>query len=105
MSNSYEEHKQAVSGGLWRFVGDIVVVWYGLAVLYFIAGLVLVGVIESCQWIFGPDLGWKVGFWVVIAGAIVLAVVGYRAWWIQELRRREAERRRFRQEFEGMMHN
>jgi hypothetical protein len=99
-----EQQKQAVSGGLWHFVGDIVTVWYGLALVYFLGGLLLMGVFETCQWIFGPELGWKVGFWVVIAGAFILAVVGCKVWWQEELRRREGERRRLRKELERMMH-
>jgi len=104
MSNSYEEHKREVSGGLWQFVGDIVVVWYGLALVYFIGGLVLVGVFETSEWIFGPDLGWKVGTWIVATVAIVLAAASYKAWWKRELRRRELERKEFLEDMERMLH-
>ncbi len=102
MSVTLDQQKRAVAGGIWLFLGDIVTVWYGLALLYFIGGLVLVGVFKTCEWLFGADLGWTVGCWVVIVGAITLAVIGYKAWWKQELRRREVERNRSLEEIDRM---
>ncbi len=104
MLDPFEQQKQAVSAGLWHFVGDIVTVWYGLALVYFIGGLFLMGVFETCQWIFGPELGWKAGFWVVMIGAILLAIVGHRAWWKHELLRRETEWRHLREQMGRIRH-
>jgi hypothetical protein len=103
MSIENEEQKRAVAGGIWLFLGDIVTVWYGLALLYFIGGLILIGVIRTCEWLFGTDLGWTVGCWVMIVGAIILVAVGHKAWWKQELRRREVERNRSLEEIDRMM--
>ena len=97
MPNDYEEQKRAVAGGIWLFVGDIVVVWYGLAILYFLGGLMLVGIFMVCEWLLGPEAGWRVGFWIVILGGFLLAIIALVTWQNQELRRRERDYQRARE--------
>jgi len=103
MPNDYEEQKRAVAGGIWSFLGDIVVLWYGLALMYFLGGLMLAVIFMACEWLLGPEAGWRVGFWVVILGSAILAITAHVAWRKHELLRREAEYRRNREDQERMV--
>jgi hypothetical protein len=98
VSDTVDQQKRVVAGGIWLVIGDIVVLWYGLAFVYFVGGLMLVGIFMACEWVLGPEAGWRVGFWVVILGGTILAIMGHVAWRKHELWRREAEYRRYREE-------
>lgn len=100
----HEQQERIVSGGIWRFANDIAFGYCGLAMLYFLGGLLLVGIINTCEWLFGPDLGWRIGFWAVIVGAVVLASFGYKAWWRREMQRRVVELMRGQDHLEQTTH-
>ncbi len=76
MPIAFDQQKRAVAVGIWLLSADIVTVWYGLALLYLIGGLVLIGVIRTCEWVFGPEAGGRVGFWIMIVGGILIAAMG-----------------------------
>jgi hypothetical protein len=103
MSDTLDQQKRAVAGGIWSFCGDLVFWGYGIALLYFCAGLLVFGIYNASEWLFGAELGGKVGTWTTSAGGITIAVMWHKAWWKQELRRREAEYRRDREDLERIV--
>lgn len=103
MSDTFDQQKRAVAGGIWSFIGDLVFWGYGFALVYFVGGLMLVGIFTACEWLLGPELGWQVGFWIVILGSAIIEIMALVTWQKQELRRREAELRRCREDLDRIV--
>jgi hypothetical protein len=103
MPDTLDQQKRAVAGGIWSFCGDLVFRGHGIALLCFCAGLLVFGIYSASEWLFGAELGGKVGTWTTIAGGIMIAVMWHKAWWKQELRGRDAEYRLHREDQERIV--
>jgi MFS family permease len=87
MPNSNDEQERAVASGIWQFIGDLGAIWFGYELLCLVGGLLVLAVVELCSLLFGLELGWTLGFWIVIVGGVVLAAFAAVSWRKQKVRR------------------